>query len=147
MKLAKIIAFFVIVALAIPAQAKVVYNGNEFQDMHVHAVKGFIYDMVQSQSVDIKKQVAPGFTKALVWLERSHKDKKTFDLDKIKTENTSVIRASIKYLSDIAADKYPDIPSSFIGYWITKGQKVIAKYEMKGSKLYWVLKLKETPKK
>jgi CRISPR/Cas system endoribonuclease Cas6 (RAMP superfamily) len=101
----------------------------------VYAIKGFLYEVVQSQEPSVKKQVIPKFARCLVWLDKIHKDKKTHVITRYKTEDASLIKASIQFIIDVAMDRYSEMkPEKTIARWTLKGSQVIAEYAEKVTK-------------
>jgi len=145
-----IFSFFITLCLSVPAQAKLFYNDKELVDFHISSIKGFLYDLVQTQEIAIKKQIIAKFARTIVWLEKKHRDEKKHELKKNKTKDKNVIedikliKASIKYLALIQKGEDPDISPKVIEYWAKRGRRVVAEYEIqKDNKVHWVLKLKE----
>lgn len=101
----------------------------------IYAIKGFLYEVSNSQEASIKKQILPKFARCLVWLDKIHKDKKTHIITRYKTEDASLIKASIQFIIDVVMGRYPEMdPEKTVARWTTKGTKVIAEYEEKVTK-------------
>ena len=104
-------------------------------NQQVNAIKGFLYEVSNSQEASVKKQILPKFARCLVWLNKIHKDKKTHVIPQIKTEDASLIKASIQFIIDVAMGRYSELnPEKEIARWTIKGAKVIAEYEEKTTK-------------
>ena len=101
----------------------------------IYAIKGFLYEVSAAQEISIKKQILPKFARCLVWLDKIHKDKKTHVIMRYKTEDASLIKASIQFIVDVVMGRYPEMePEKTIARWTAKGTKVIAEYEEKATK-------------
>ena len=130
MKKALIVTFLLIPTIA---QAKIALCEKGCTPMdndQVYAIKGFLYEVVQSQEASVKKQLLPKFARCLVWLDKIHKDKKTHVITRYKTEDASLVKASIQFIIDVAMSRYPDMPpDETIARWTQKGAKVVAQYK------------------
>jgi len=130
----------IVTLLLIPtiAQAKVALCEKGCTPMdndQVYAIKGFLYEVVQSQEASVKKQVLPKFARCLVWLDKIHKDKKTHVITRYKTEDASLIKASVQFIIDVAMGRYSEMePQKTIARWTFGGAKVIAEYKEKTTK-------------
>jgi len=120
------------------AQAKVVLCKKGCTPMdndQIYAIKGFLYEIVQSQEPSIKKQILPKFARCLVWLDKIHKDKKTHVITGYKTEDASLVKASIQFIIDVAMGRYKETnPQETIARWTTNGSNIIAEYKEKTTK-------------
>ena len=104
-------------------------------DDQVHAIKGFLYEVSESQEPSIKKQILPKFARCLVWLDKIHKDKKTHIITRYKTEDASLVKASIQFIIDVVVGRYPEMePEKTVARWTKMGTKIIAEYEEKVTK-------------
>jgi hypothetical protein len=137
MKKALIAALVLLLAPTL-AQAKVTLCKKGCTPMdndQIHAIKGFLYEVVQSQEPSIKKQVLPKFARCLVWLDKIHKDKKTHVITRYKTEDASLVKASVQFIIDVAMGRYKEMnPQKTIARWTLNGAKVIAEYKEKTTK-------------
>jgi len=130
----------IVTLLLIPtiAQAKIALCEKGCTPMdndQVYAIKGFLYEVVQSQEASVKKQVLPKFARCLVWLDKIHKDKKTHVITRYKTDDASLIKASIQFIIDVAMGRYSEMkPEKTIAKWTLNGAKVIAEYKEKTTK-------------
>ena len=135
MKKALIVTFLLIPTIA---QAKIALCEKGCTPMdndQVYAIKGFLYEVVQSQEASVKKQVLPKFARCLVWLDKIHKDKKTHVITRYKTEDASLVKASIQFIIDVAMGRYSEMkPEKTIARWTANGAKVIAEYKEKTTK-------------
>ena len=115
------------------AQAKVVLCKKGCTPMdndQIHAIKGFLYEVVQSQEPSIKKQVSPKFARCIVWLDKIHKAKKTYVITHYKTEDAALIKASVQFIIDVAMGRYSEMnPQEVIERWTVSGSKIIAEYK------------------
>ena len=101
----------------------------------INAIKGFLYEVVNSQEHSVKKQILPKFARCLVWLDKIHKEKKTHVITRYKTEDASLVKASVQFIIDTAMGRYKETnPQEAITRWTNKGMKVIAEYEEKVTK-------------
>jgi hypothetical protein len=125
----------IVTLLLIPtmAQAKIALCEKGCTPMdndQVYAIKGFLYEVAQSQEASVKKQVLPKFARCLVWLDKIHKDKKTHVITRYKTEDASLIKASVQFIIDVAMGRYSEVePQKTIARWTQKGAKVVAQYK------------------
>ena len=130
----------ILILLFIPmlAQAKISLcekGCTVMDDDQINAIKGFLYEVVDSQELSIKKQLLPKFARCLVWLDKIHKEKKTHVITRHKTEDASLIKASIQFIVDVVMGRYPEMdPEKTIARWTIKGAKVVAEYEEKVTK-------------
>ena len=119
--------------IPIIAQAKITLcekGCTPMADDQIYAIKGFLYEVSDSQDPAVKKQILPKFARCLVWLDKIHKDKKTHVITRYKTEDASLIKASVQFIIDVAMGRYPEMdPEQAIARWTKKGAKVIAEYK------------------
>jgi hypothetical protein len=134
----KKILIFMFLLIPTLAQAKIALcekGCTPMDDDQVYAIKGFLYEVSDSQEPSIKIQILPKFARCFVWLDRIHKDKKTHVITRYKTEDASLIKASIQFIVDVVMGRYPEMdPEKTIARWTTKGTKVIAEYEERKTK-------------
>jgi len=101
----------------------------------INAIKGFLYEVVSSQEASVKKQILPKFARCLVWLDKIHKEKKTHVITRYKTEDASLVKASIQFIIDTAMGRYKEVdPQETIARWTMTGALVEAYYEEKTTK-------------
>ena len=65
-----------------------------------------------------------------MWLDKIHKEKKTHVITRYKTEDASLVKASIQFIIDTAMGRYKEIdPQETIARWTMTGALVEAHYE------------------
>jgi len=95
----------------------------------INAIKGFLYEVAESQEPSIKKQISPKFARCLVWLDTIHKDTKKHIVTKYNTEDASLVKASVQFIIDVAMGRYSEMsPEATIARWTESGARVIAQY-------------------
>ena len=137
---------FLLLAFTASAQAKVTSNKKLLHELHVLTIKGFLYEMLESQETSIKKQVAPKFARAIVWFEKIHKHKKTYEIWELKTEDASLIKGSIRYISDMASGDHGGNKvqiEDMLNRWYIMGKHLVAEYKEKKGKVSWKLEVQE----
>ena len=141
-----------LLCFACVAQAKVKYNDNVMAEIHINIIKGLLYDISHPEaasSEDEKKKaqrLLPGFSKAIVWLEKCHKDTIVYKLEKINNEEAKVIKYSIAVINDVVNGKYPGIPiQKTMVRWDGLGSRIIVEYYINtstGSQKTWKFELR-----
>ena len=127
---------FLLIPMVAQAKISLCEKGCTVMDTdQINTIKGFLFEVVDSQEPSIKKQILPKFARCLVWLDKIHKDKKTHVVTRYKTEDASLIKASIQFIVDVVMGRYPEMdPEKTIARWTVKGAKVVAEYEEKVTK-------------
>ena len=146
MKKALILIFLLIPAMA---QAKIKLCEDKctpLQIEHVHTIKGFLYEIVSNQTLEIKKELSPKFARAIVWLEKIHKDKAMHVITKHKTEDAKFVTSAVNIIVDVAMGRIPNMPAQqTITRWTDLGSKVVARYKTtkhgKKTTVKWKLEL------
>jgi hypothetical protein len=131
------------------AQAKITYNKKLFHDAHIITVRGFLYEVMESQESSIKKQIASKIARTIVWLDKIHKSKKIYEITKIKTKDANLVNASIKYIVNVSSGDIGANPiqiEEMLTRWYILGENLIAEYKNKHGKISWKLEIRE-PKK
>ena len=146
MKKALILIFLLIPTVAYAKIKLCEEECRPLQTEHVQTVKGFLYEMVSNQTLDIKKQLSPKFARAIVWLEKLHKDKVLYVMTKYKTEDADLVTAAVNVIVDVAMGRIPNMPpEQTIVRWTNLGSKVVAKYKIikhdKKTTVKWKLEL------
>jgi hypothetical protein len=120
------IAFFTVVTAA---EAKVYYQAKELRDVQVYTIKGFCYNVSHSVKDPAIEGWRATFAKSLVWLDKLHKDPKTYHLEKIKGVESKTIRDAIDIIIQVLDGKYPNItPEIALREWVLTGRRVVATY-------------------
>jgi hypothetical protein len=133
-----LIATFLLLLVPTLAQAKVALCKKGCTPMdndQIYAIKGFLYEVAQSQEPSVKNQILPKIARCLVWLDKIHKDKKTHVITGYKTEDASLVKASVQFIIDVAMGRYPEMdPQKTVARWTLSGVKVIAEYKERTTK-------------
>ena len=109
--------------ITFPAAAKVNFLDIPVDYSHIQVVKGQLY--VSSQSPTESDRNKALYAQAIDWLEKLHNKKETFEISKIEKEESTVIQASIYFISNVARGTYkPKLSGRNIEIWYTIGQKV-----------------------
>ena len=135
MKQIYFLLFFVALFIASSAHAKVTYRGKELKAPQVQTIKGYMYDVVHIDTKTEKELrehtlFMPKIVKALIWLDKCHASKKTYELNKHDTDNSFVIKKAIDDIVDIATGKYPNFPVEVaLETWFKTGTRAVLVYK------------------
>ena len=143
-----IINLFFASILLVPSisSAKVTFDGKPVEKLHADTVKGLLYDVLKENN-DKKSEYGPKFAKAVIWLENAIKNnEKVFELSKIETENSRVIKSGIVMITKfIKHSGYSDqVIDSQLEEWVSTGRKLLIEYIKNNKYVKWKYEL---PKK
>jgi len=125
-----LILLFLLIPTMVQAKVSLCEKGcTPMDSAQINAIKGFLYEVAESQEPSIKKQISPKFARCLVWLDTIHKDTKKHIVTKYNTEDASLVKASVQFIIDVAMGRYSEIsPEATIARWTESGARVIAQY-------------------
>jgi hypothetical protein len=129
--------FLIVTFFASTAQAEVTYKGKVFEDVHVYTIKGFLYDVINTDNKTKEQQrehevVMPKIVKALVWFSKHHADKKVYKLEDFKHDSAFAIKEAVDNLVKVAEGEYKGFPAeAALESWLKTGQRVVLGYKEK----------------
>jgi len=126
-----LVLMFLLIPMVAHAKISLCEKGCTVMDAdQINTIKGFLYEVAAMQEPSVKKQILPKFARCLVWLDKIHKDKKTHVITRYKTEDASLIKASVQFIIDVVMGRYPEMdPEKTVARWTQKGAKVVAQYK------------------
>jgi len=126
-----LVLMFLLIPMVAQAKISLCEKGCAVMDAdQINTIKGFLYEVAAMQEPSVKKQILPKFARCLVWLDKIHKDKKTHVITRYKTEDASLIKASVQFIIDVVMVRYPEMdPEKTVARWTQKGAKVVAQYK------------------
>jgi len=126
-----LVLMFLLIPMVAHAKISLCEKGCTVMDAdQINTIKGFLYEVTAMQEPSVKKQILPKFARCLVWLDKIHKDKKTHVITRYKTEDASLIKASVQFIIDVVMGRYPEMdPEKTVARWTQKGAKVVAQYK------------------
>ena len=125
------------------SMAKVTFDGKPVKQLHANTVKGLLLDVLKENN-DKKNEYGPKFAKAMLWLDNVIKDnRKTFELSKLDTESSRVIRNGIVMITKfIKHSGYSDeVIDSQLNHWVRNGIKIIIEYTEHKKYVNWKYEL------
>ena len=123
--------------ITFPATAKITFLDIPVERSEIQVIKGHLYTASKSSKETEKNKVL--YAQTVDWMEKHHNKKETFELTKIEKEESTIVQASIYFISNVARGKYkPNLSERNIEIWYTIGQKVFVHKKEKA----WRLEIK-----
>ena len=123
--------------ITFPVSAKIAFLDIPIDYPHIQVIKGQLYTASQSPTESDKNRVL--YAQAVNWMEKLHDKKETLEISKIEKEESTIVQASIYFISNVARGKYkPNLSEKNIETWYIIGQKVFVHKKGKA----WRLEIK-----
>lgn len=143
----KAVVLGLIMIFSTTAHAAISYckNGTcqEFTEVHISGIKGLLYESTTHFTAKEKERYIAPMARAISWLERIHKDKKKYKLEKLTSDEAKIIIATVNLIIQVVSREI-DVPDEYLKRWTRIGKRVIAvKTTSKDKKNQWKILLKK----
>tara|TARA_R100000152_G_C6679670_1_gene113866 strand:- start:195 stop:653 length:459 start_codon:yes stop_codon:yes gene_type:complete len=95
-------------------------------------IKGLLYEIAQEQDKETQKTFSPHVADTIVWMEKKHKEEKTYKLSEYKKDDRArLITQAVDLIIDVLSEKTKFNPQKALLRWTETGIKVLAEYSEK----------------